>query len=339
MTRSDVTDRATGPESRPRSSDIFISYAREDIKVAQELARELERRGYSVWWDFRLLAGSNYRAEIAAKIGKARKVLVVWSPASIVSPFVLDEAGRALQQNKLVPLSIEDAEPPLGFGQAHTLAIRSLSSDFEKITAAIEGTVTTVKAGRRRRKWIRPLFIAATVVLVLAAGAFALLDRFQVGRLVNCVKYGCELDYVKYRSLGMGLEFAYPQRHLTLDTTQEAQRRLSLLNHKGEVEVVIYRSPLPPHKDPAQGSRDEQQALIKAGYRITYIGPQVEPEKKDFYALSGLQPDGKIFYIRRWYTSWDVVSAEFVFPQDSKSLYDRIIIDMTIRSFKIGEPK
>lgn len=88
-----------------------------------------------------------------------------------------------------------------------------------------------------------------------------------------------------------------------------------------------------------QGSKDEQQALIKAGNRITYIGPQVEPEKKDFYTLSGLQPDGKIFYIRRWYTNWDVVSAEFVFPQDSKSLYDRVIIDMTIRGFKIGEPK
>jgi TIR domain len=339
MTSSDVPDRASGSESQLRSSDIFISYAREDIKFAQELAHELEGRGYSVWWDSRLLAGTNYRAEIAAKIGKARKVLVVWSPASIASPFVLDEANRGLQQNKLVPLSIEDAEPPLGFGQAHTLTIRSLSSDVEKLVAAIEGTVTTTKAGRRRRRWIRRPFIAATVVLVLTAGAFALLDRFQVDRLVNCVKYGCELDYVTYRSLGMGVEFVYPQSRLTLDTSQEAQRQLSLLNHRGEVEVVIRRSPLPPHKDPVQGSKDEQQALIKAGDRITYIGPQVEPEKKDFYALSGLQPDGKIFYIRRWYTNRDVVSAEFVFPQDSKSLYDRTIIDMTIRSFKIGEPK
>jgi TIR domain-containing protein len=339
MTSSEVTDSASGAQSRPRSSDIFISYAREDMRFAQELARELEDRGYSVWWDFRLLAGTNYRAEIAARIGKARKVLVVWSPTSIASPFVLDEANRALQQNKLVPLSIAGAEPPLGFGQTHTLSIRSLSSDLEKIVAAIEGVAATSKVGRRRRKWIRPRLIAAMVVLALAAGAFALLDRFQIDRLVNCVKYGCELDYVTYRSRMMGLEFVYPQSHLTLDTTQEARRRLPLLNRKGEVEAVISRSPLPPHKDPVQGSKDEQQALIKAGNRITYIGPQVEPAKKDFYALSGLQPDGKIFYVRRWYTKWDVVSAEFVFPQESKSLYDRIIIDMTIRGFKIGEPK
>ena len=113
MTSSDVTDSASGSKSRPRLSDIFISYAREDMKFAQELARKLEGKGYAVWWDYRLLGGANYRAEIAARIGNARKVLVVWSPLSITSPFVLDEATRALQQNKLLPLSIDDAEPPL----------------------------------------------------------------------------------------------------------------------------------------------------------------------------------------------------------------------------------
>ena len=244
-----------------------------------------------------------------------------------------------MQQNKLVPLSIDDAEPPLGFGQAHTLAIRSLSSDFEKIVAAIEGAVTTTKAERRRRKWFQPKFIAAAVVLALTAGVFAPHDRFQIDRLVNCVKYGCGLDYVTYRSRTMGLEFVYPQSHLTLDTTHEAERRLPLLNHKGEEEVVISRSPLPPHKNPVQGSKDEQQALVKAGYKINHAGPQDEPEKKDFYLLTGWQPDGKIFYVRRWYTNWDVVSAEFVYPEDLKTLYDPIIIDMTIRGFKIGEPK
>ncbi len=339
MTSSVATDRTSGSRSLPTSSDIFISYAREDVKFAEQLARELEARGYSVWWDFRLLAGANYRAEIDARIANARKVLVVWSPASVGSSFVLDEANRALQQNKLVPLSIEGAAPPLGFGQTHTLAIRRLSTEMDWVVAAIEGTVLTAKGGWRRRKWIRPVFIVPVVVLALAAGAFALLDRFQVDRLVNCVKYGCELDYVTYRSRIMGLEFVYPQSHLTLDTTHEAQRRLVLLNHKAEVESVISRSPLPPHKDPVQGSKDEQQTLIRAGNKITYIGPQVEPEKKDFYALSGLQPDGKVFYIRRWYTSRDVVSAEFVFPQESKALYDRIIIDMTIRSLKIGAAK
>jgi hypothetical protein len=339
MTSSGVTDRASGSKPGLRSSGVFISYAREDTKFAQELARELEDRGYSVWWDFRLLAGTNYRAEIATRIGKAWKVLVVWSPASIVSPFVLDEANLALQQNKLVPLSIDDAEPPLGFGQTHTLAIRSLSSDVERIIAAIEGAVVTTKAGRRRRKWIRPQVIVATVVLALAAGVVALLDRFQIDHLVNCVRYGCEFDYVTYRSRIMGLEFVYPQSYLTLDTTQESQHRLPLLNHKGEVEAVISRSPLPSNRDPLQGSKDEQLALIGAGDRITYIGPQNEPEKKDFYVLSGLRPDGKIFYVRRWYTKWDVVSAEFAFPQESKSLYDQIIIDMTIRGFKIAEPK
>jgi hypothetical protein len=32
-------------------NDIFISYASEDKGRAQTLARALERKGWSVWWD------------------------------------------------------------------------------------------------------------------------------------------------------------------------------------------------------------------------------------------------------------------------------------------------
>ena len=32
-------------------SDVFISYAREDRGHAEQLAREFERQGWTVWWD------------------------------------------------------------------------------------------------------------------------------------------------------------------------------------------------------------------------------------------------------------------------------------------------
>ena len=39
--------------------DLFLSYARQDVKHAETLARLLEDAGLSVWWDHRLVAGEN----------------------------------------------------------------------------------------------------------------------------------------------------------------------------------------------------------------------------------------------------------------------------------------
>ncbi|MGZ9020763.1 MAG: toll/interleukin-1 receptor domain-containing protein, partial [Rhodoplanes sp.] len=40
--------------------DIFLSYAREDVSVAQRLARALEDEGWSVWWDRHIPAGQTF---------------------------------------------------------------------------------------------------------------------------------------------------------------------------------------------------------------------------------------------------------------------------------------
>jgi len=318
--------------------DIFVSYAREDIDVASRLAELLEAKGYSVWWDFRLVAGTTYRDEIAGRIDHADKVLVIWSTRSIKSPFVIDEASRALQQEKLVPISVHDAQPPLGFGQLHTLFVSELDRDIDRIVAALRGEGSTKAPSRRHRFRLKRLFIPLGIVAVVVVAAAIFIDAYRLDYFINCVKYGCDLDYVTYRSRVIGLEFAYPRRHLMLDTMHESQQRLPLLNHKGEVEVTIFRSAMPSHRDPRRGSAEEQQALGQDGYVLNYVGPQVEPETKNFYILSGLRKDGKTFYFRRWYTGRDVVSAEYVYPPESIPLYDKVIVDMTIRSMRIRNP-
>jgi TIR domain len=324
-----------------RSKRLFISYARLDADTAREIALQLETVGYEVWWDVRLVAGSTYRRDLATYIDSASKVLVIWSPNSVASNFVIDEATLALEQGKLVPISIQNTKPPLGFGQLHTLAIGRVKSSIDQIVAAIEGNPAISRRVRfsPAPKRLRRLAVIAGLVLLAVGGGLLLLNRHSMDHLVNCVRYGCELNYVTYRSNSMGLEFVYPQNHLALVTVQERERILPLLNSKGETEVTIFRSALPGSKTPMQASSDEQKKLTENGDMITYVAPQMDPETKPFYVIAGRKADGKTFYFRRWFTLRDMVSAEYMYATDLKPLYDRVIVDMTIRSMKISDLK
>src|SRR5262249_18195 len=132
-------------------SDIFISYASEDRAEAAELAKLLEGRGYTVWWDWNLTGGTQYRETIASELRKARKVIVLWSRHSIGSSFVLDEAQEAKDERKLIPISIDNSQPPLGFRDIHTLYIQKFQDVAEVIFASIEDRSPIYVALTRRR--------------------------------------------------------------------------------------------------------------------------------------------------------------------------------------------
>jgi hypothetical protein len=323
-----------------KSGQIFISYSRDDAPLAKALAALLEARGYSVWWDFSLVAGKRFREEIANAIERASTVLVIWSPHSVKSGFVLDEATRAAEKGKLVPLSIGGAFPPLGFGHLHTLPIDSIERDLDRIIAAVEGAPAQFAPARKKPRSRWPLRIAVALGALLLAGlaAAALVDRHRIEEAVNCVKFGCALNYVTYRSRSMKVAFVYPMKHLMLDTTKEHMQRLPLANERGQVEVEILRSPMPAHRSAMQGSAAEQERLAKLGWTINYVAPQVEPASKNWFVVSGMTRDGRHFYIRRWYTAGDVVSIEFNYAPEFKALYDKIIADMTLRGMWIEDP-
>jgi len=124
------------------TTDVFISYSHHDRALAEHLSGILEGYGYSVWWDHALLAGTNFRSQIAEQIIESKVVLVLFSHNSIDSGWVLDEAGRADQANKLLPIRINSVDIPLGFGQLHycDLMIRQENSKeaMDKVLSAIE---------------------------------------------------------------------------------------------------------------------------------------------------------------------------------------------------------
>ncbi len=95
-------------------SDIFISYAKEDRARAQLFAQALARQGWSVFWDRTIAAGRTWRDTIGRELEQARCVVVLWSPHSIISDWVLDEADDARERRVLVPVLIANVRPPMG---------------------------------------------------------------------------------------------------------------------------------------------------------------------------------------------------------------------------------
>jgi TIR domain len=101
-------------------SDVFLSYAREDLAAAQKLAVLLEANGLRVWWDRRLVSGDAINATIERALEGATAVIVLWSPHSIASRWVNGEAETAAEAGKLLPVKIAECRIPLNFRTLHT---------------------------------------------------------------------------------------------------------------------------------------------------------------------------------------------------------------------------
>lgn len=114
----------------------FLSYSRVDQAKAHALAEVLEASGIEVWWDTLIEGGAAFSKSIAAALEKSNAVIVLWSPASVGSDWVLDEATRGRDLRKLVPLLLDVAEPPLGFLQYHAIDISSWDGSSADATTA-----------------------------------------------------------------------------------------------------------------------------------------------------------------------------------------------------------
>ncbi|HSB70803.1 MAG TPA: SUMF1/EgtB/PvdO family nonheme iron enzyme [Candidatus Methylomirabilis sp.] len=97
-------------------SDIFLGYAKEDRERIRSLVAALETMGWSVFWDRTIPAGKTWRQIIAREIRGCRAVVVVWSNHSIDSSWVQEEAEVGKRRNVLVPVLLDQVDPPFGFG-------------------------------------------------------------------------------------------------------------------------------------------------------------------------------------------------------------------------------
>ena len=120
---------------------IFLSYARDDVEPARQLADCISQAGHDVWWDRHLHGGSRFATEIDRALKEAAAVVVLWSPASVESAWVQDEAAEGRDTGRLVPVSLGSTKPPLGFRQFQTIDLGSWngSSPPHAVEELLEG--------------------------------------------------------------------------------------------------------------------------------------------------------------------------------------------------------
>jgi TolB-like protein/Tfp pilus assembly protein PilF len=179
MQRTPAHDGKPGGAAPAHS--VFVSYSRADRKAAVAVVRVLEAAGYAVWWDGLIEGGERFSHATEAALEQARAVVVLWSKASGASHWVQDEASRARESGRMVPLSIDGSQPPLGFGQFQFIDVSHVlgkpdSEPMRKLVRAVAALhdrpaplPATPRAGRVSPTR-RQVLVAGGLVLV-AAGA------------------------------------------------------------------------------------------------------------------------------------------------------------------------
>ena len=110
-------------------ADIFLSYSREDHARAEQLAKALTAAGYEVFWDVEIPPGKSWADVLEEKLGVCKAAIVLWSRISTASKWVREEARLAHDRGKLIPVQIDEAPPPFGFGEIQAADLKHWRGD------------------------------------------------------------------------------------------------------------------------------------------------------------------------------------------------------------------
>ena len=120
----------------PVSEFTFLCYARQDADFVLPVARDLQRRGVTLWVDqFDIEPGDDWDRAIDTSLHACARVLIVLSPAAVASNEVRGELRIALNDRKpVVPLLYRPCDIPR---QLQNIQI----VDFSRTTAADDGAL------------------------------------------------------------------------------------------------------------------------------------------------------------------------------------------------------
>jgi len=141
-------------------ADIFVSYSRSDKARVAPLVAAIKAKGWSVWWDPSIAAGQQFDDQIEAELLAASAVLVVWTPASVVSRWVRGEARDAAERDILVPVRFDNARLPIDARAIQTTDLDNWEDD--PASAPFQDLLRSLSAVIGRQRAAKSVMPAAT---------------------------------------------------------------------------------------------------------------------------------------------------------------------------------
>src|SRR5450631_1979992 len=189
------------PIQATQGSDVFVSYASQDVPIADAIVATLEKNGIRCWIAPRdVTPGSQYADEIVGAINDAKLVVLVLSEHAVASPHVGKEIERASSKRRRIIGLRTDAAPLtrsfeyfLSESQWIDVAALGMPGALAKLTQAVGqgldpsswvspglGSDARNPADRKRKPTYLSIrrMLAAAVFLVVAAIVVGVLVRY-----------------------------------------------------------------------------------------------------------------------------------------------------------------
>jgi tetratricopeptide (TPR) repeat protein len=168
-------------------ASVFLSYDRDDTARARHFASVLEKAGHQVWWDLHVRGGAQFSKVIEEALKAADVVVVLWSRDAIESAWVRDEAAAGRDSGRLVPVTIDGTQAPLGFRQFQTIdlsrwrgrgsppQLKALFADIDAIARGQAAAAMPEPLQQKRPRigafTVRRLLLPIVAIVAVAAAA------------------------------------------------------------------------------------------------------------------------------------------------------------------------
>lgn len=212
---------------------VFLSYDRDDANRARQFAHLLEKDGHEVWWDTNVRGGAQFSKAIEEALAASDAVVVLWSKDSIESAWVRDEASAGRDAGRMVPVTIDGTEPPIGFRQFQAIDLSrwkghgrppQLEMFLADVRSVAEGEKTAAKIEKSRSRprhgtWNWTVGVAAAIAGVAVLVVWSPWNR---SRSLPTVSVTAAADHPASRALADELAVELG----TLSATQSAPVQL-----------------------------------------------------------------------------------------------------------------
>jgi TolB-like protein/Tfp pilus assembly protein PilF len=196
------TDATGADHTSEASSDVFVSYASQDVAVANAIVAALERQGLKCWIAPRdVIPGSLYADGIVRAISGAKVFALVLSEQAIASSHVGKEIERASSKRRPIIAVRTDLAPltpafeyflsesqwiDLGSGDTAAAFAKLVEAARRHLTSrpAIEQGASPDRHTLDRKSATQPTrrIVAAAVAVVAVALAYFILEKFWVSK-------------------------------------------------------------------------------------------------------------------------------------------------------------